>query len=471
MTALWVSLLESHLSELRRHLFRDQENERAAYVFFGTASIGETKLSAPARLLVSHAVEYIQPEAMISSSPSDVTWETSDVIKRLKVAQGRKLILGIVHNHIGGTCEFSQTDDANESELVRTFQNRNGSDCLLASILLTPDNKWRARLWLSPTKCIDACELRTVGDRIKIAHPDDLSSSSLPAFLDRQVLAFGQAFNQQLRRLRIAIVGCGGTGSAVAMLLARLGVRSVALIDSDTVEESNLNRLHGANRSDALTHQSKVGTVARAIAAIDLETKVSTHNGWVSDLGCRDILKGAHIIFGCTDDNAGRILLNRFAYAYQIPVIDMGLAVQLSDSDRPDVQAMDGRVTVMVPGDACLLCRGVIDARRASEESLKRKNPTEYERRKSEAYVLGEQDPSPAVVTFTTELACMAVNEMIHRMQGYRGETGSTANRVRLFHRMLDLRPSRRPDPDCRVCGQQLNWCRGDIEPFLGIVA
>lgn len=470
MTTIIVSLLERHALELRSHLFSDHGNERAAYILFGSASIGQAKADGPDRLLVSHAVESISPDAVIASSPWEISWETNDLIQKLKVADGRNLVLGIAHNHAAGHCRFSHIDDDNEAQLIRTLQNRNGSKAQLASLLFTPDGQWRARLWTSPAEYIDASELRTIGDRFRIEFPNSQHDLSVPGFFDRQVLAFGQRFNQQLARLRTVIVGCGGTGSAVAMLIARLGIGTVFLIDADTVEESNLNRLHGARRGDALAHNAKVQVVARSIDEIGLGTKVMSHQGWVSDAACRDMLKSAHFVFGCTDDHAGRILLNRFAYTYQIPVIDMGLAIQLTKSDPPIVQAMDGRVTVLIPGEACLLCRGVINAQRASEEALKRRNPQEYERRKAEAYVIGEQEPNPAVVTFTTELACMAVNELIHRLQGYRGELGSTTNRTRLFHHMTDLRPDRPPDADCRVCGQPLNWCRGDTEPFLGIV-
>jgi molybdopterin/thiamine biosynthesis adenylyltransferase len=47
------------------------------------------------------------------------------------------------------------------------------------------------------------------------------------AAFQRQALAFGQALNQDLVALRVGVIGCGGTGSAVAMLLARLGVGQI----------------------------------------------------------------------------------------------------------------------------------------------------------------------------------------------------------------------------------------------------
>jgi oligoendopeptidase F len=43
-------------------------------------------------------------------------------------------------------------------------------------------------------------------------------------------------------RLRVALIGLGGIGSNVAMALAELGVGTVAGVDFDRVELSNLNR-------------------------------------------------------------------------------------------------------------------------------------------------------------------------------------------------------------------------------------
>lgn len=47
-----------------------------------------------------------------------------------------------------------------------------------------------------------------------------------------------------LRRAAVGIAGCGGLGSQAAVSLARAGVGRLILVDSDRVEESNLNRQH-----------------------------------------------------------------------------------------------------------------------------------------------------------------------------------------------------------------------------------
>ena len=87
---------------------------------------------------------------------------------------------------------------------------------------------------------------------------------------------------------------------------------------------------------------------------------------------------------------------------------------------------------------------------------MKRERPEEYERRKAEAYVIGAGNPNPAVVMFTTEVATMAVNELLNRMHGYRSEPAS-ANLVRQFHRMTDFRPGARPSAGVRA-GTGLVW-------------
>ncbi len=41
--------------------------------------------------------------------------------------------------------------------------------------------------------------------------------------------------------------------------------------------------------------------------------------GWASSADMRDALKSCDFIFGCTDDHAGRIMLNRLAYFFGFP--------------------------------------------------------------------------------------------------------------------------------------------------------
>ena len=57
---------------------------------------------------------------------------------------------------------------------------------------------------------------------------------------DRQVKAIGLTTQQKLQNLTVTIVGLGGVGSPVAVQLARMGVGTLRLIDSDVIDKSNL---------------------------------------------------------------------------------------------------------------------------------------------------------------------------------------------------------------------------------------
>ena len=52
----------------------------------------------------------------------------------------------------------------------------------------------------------------------------------------------GDAAFRKLQNSRVAVFGLGGVGGYVAEALARSGVGALELVDSDTVDETNINR-------------------------------------------------------------------------------------------------------------------------------------------------------------------------------------------------------------------------------------
>ena len=59
----------------------------------------------------------------------------------------------------------------------------------------------------------------------------------------RQALVLGGMSAQlSLSQASICVVGAGGIGSSALLYLAGAGIGSIAIIDSDVVEESNLHR-------------------------------------------------------------------------------------------------------------------------------------------------------------------------------------------------------------------------------------
>jgi hypothetical protein len=465
MTLLDVTLQERHLSRLCELVLPTGGSEGAAYVLFGQAHVGEDPWERRSRRrFLSYDVVSVPPNEIISAAPDHITWSTASFVRLLKQAKDDGLVAGIVHSHPHGPAAFSDQDHRNEAELARLARNRNGADTPLLSVLVTGDGGVRAQAWLGGSAGEPANVVRIVGRRLAL-HGQMSRGQHSEAFA-RQALAFGESTNAQLHALRVGVVGCGGTGSATAMLLARLGVGQIALFDEDIVETTNLNRLHGARQADADAMRAKVEVLAREISELGLGTRVIPIRNWIGNPACRDALKSCDVIFGCTDDHDGRLLLNRLAYFYLIPVIDMGLAID-PQPNGGGVRELSGRSTVLAPGGSCLLCRQIVDPVLARDEDLKRRNPQEYERRKREAYVRGGGNPAPAVVTFTTATACMAIDELLQGLTNFRGGDGWAWQRVRRFDLVRDRSPGALTNEDCPICVDSAYWGLGDVEPFL----
>lgn len=464
--SLDITLLQQHASALAQLLRTENGFEAAGYAYFGISRIHADPWDGGPRIrLVSHRVEEIAHEDQIDASGLHVRWGTRGFMKMLSHAKENNLGPGVVHTHPGSNAFFSPQDDRNEAELARTAGIKGTVG--LVSIVLGGDGTICGRMWEPDGSSILARTIQTVGGRFQrwlAKSPSDCASEHL----DRQARLFGSNFNPIIRGLKVAVVGCGGTGSAVATLLARLGVGQLLLIDKDCIEFTNLNRVHGAHRKDAEEHTPKVEMIKREIAAAGLDVHVITHQGWVNDPSIRDGIRSCDFVFGCTDDHSGRITLNRLAYFYGIPVIDVGLRMMPWKSAAG--HDINGRVTTLCPGRPCLVCGNIVSAKRAAEESLQRSNPKEFERQKQEAYVVGAGDPAPAVVTFTTEMACVAVNEMVAAITGFQGDDGMMSTRYRRFHARDERFLAVKSLDACQICGSPRNWGRADIEPFMDMI-
>jgi len=117
-----------------------------------------------------------------------------------------------------------------------------------------------------------------------------------------------------------------------------------------------------------------------------------------------------------------------------------------------------------------MISSGVVNAVQPNEEDLERTRPKECQRRKEEACVIGGGDPAPAVVTFTTEMASVAVDELIAVLTSFHGMKGVIPNRVRRWH----ARDKRFIAPwhrdSCPACNSVWACGAGDVTPFLDMV-
>ena len=139
----------------------------------------------------------------------------------------------------------------------------------------------------------------------------------------RQVLfpGIGPEGQRRLAAARLAIVGCGATGSALASLLARAGVGTIRIIDRDYVEASNLQRQSLFDEADAAESLPKAIAAARRIAAFNSHVVIEPQVADLTPDNIEVLLDGMALILDGTDNFETRYLINDWAVKQSLPWI------------------------------------------------------------------------------------------------------------------------------------------------------
>lgn len=414
--------------------------------------------------LLARSFHPVQPQAYIEQSAHHLVIGSEGYVTALGKAEADEAVPIWFHTHPGeGGAPFpSRHDRQVDREIADLFQLRSGSgfygtliaspreDYFAFSGELTPEH--------GPTTAID--RVWAVGERWRLAQSFANRDQVPGEVFDRNVRAFGPAIQTVLGALNIAIVGAGGTGSAVAEQLVRLGVRRMLLIDNDTLSESNVTRVYGSTPDQV--GQMKVEVLRNHLQSIAPDLDCAIVKGMITTRSVAWRLRACDVVFGCTDDNAGRLVLSRLATYLLTPVIDVG--VLLSSNASGELSGIDGRITTLTPGAACLVCRNRIDMSRASAEM---KTPDERKRLADEGYAPALGQVEPAVVAFTTAVAAAAVNEFLDRLIGYGPPERPTETLLRIHEREVSTNCA--TPRDGHYCNpSQGKWGAGNEDPFLG---
>jgi molybdopterin/thiamine biosynthesis adenylyltransferase len=131
----------------------------------------------------------------------------------------------------------------------------------------------------------------------------------------RQILfrGIGEEGQRRLAAARVAIVGCGATGSALAGLLARAGVGTLRIIDRDYVEPSNLQRQALFDEQDAAESLPKAIAAARKISSFNSQIVVEPKVEDLVPANVEVLLEGMELILDGTDNFETRYLINDYA--------------------------------------------------------------------------------------------------------------------------------------------------------------
>jgi hypothetical protein len=159
-----------------------------------------------------------------------------------------------------------------------------------------------------------------------------------------------------IERAVVGLTGLGGGGSHVVQQLAHLGFLNYRIYDPDVVEDSNLNRLIGADSNDAAEGTPKIEVALRVIKGLRPGAVVEAYSQRWQDNP--EPLRGCDMIFGCVDGFGERRELEACARRYLIPLIDIGMDVHVVGDEPP---RMGGQVILSMPGGPCMFCLGFLN--------------------------------------------------------------------------------------------------------------
>jgi hypothetical protein len=240
-----------------------------------------------------------------------VEWKPTLIEGVLRDAAENDLAILKIHSHPSGYEDFSRTDEESDRRVFESVYGWVDGDRPHASAIMLPHRAMKARAVLVGGAFRPAHHVEVVGDDIQIWSTP--GNGAAPAFAQRHAQLFGPDTTALLGRLRIAVVGCSGTGSPVIEQLVRLGIGELVLVDPDHVEIRNLNRILGATMEDALEHRLKVEVLQRHIERIGLGTRVHAFGVPLDHRDAMRAVAAADLVVGCMDGVSGRHLLSRVA--------------------------------------------------------------------------------------------------------------------------------------------------------------
>jgi adenylyltransferase/sulfurtransferase len=243
----------------------------------------------------------------------------------------------------------------------------------------------------------------------------------------RQVLFPPIGIGGQARLLgrRVAIVGCGALGTALAEMMCRAGVGHLRLIDRDVVEESNLGRQSLYTAADARDTLPKAAALRGHLLAFNPEVEIVAE---VADLNASTaprLLDGVELILDGSDNFDTRYLMNDYAVSHQIPWI-YGACI-----------ASRGLSAVILPGETpCLRCLFPEPPPAGSAETC---------------------DTAGIIAPAATLIAALQAAEALKLLVGARSAVRRTLVSVELWpFRLVELGgKDPRPVPECVACQQR----------------
>jgi molybdopterin/thiamine biosynthesis adenylyltransferase/rhodanese-related sulfurtransferase len=129
----------------------------------------------------------------------------------------------------------------------------------------------------------------------------------------------GEAGQMKFLQSKVLCIGAGGLGSPALLYLAAAGVGTIGIVDSDVVEESNLQRqvIHTTDRVGVL----KAESAKEAINALNPDVDVIVHPYRIDGTNARDLISRYDVVVDGCDNFDTRYVVNDAAVSLRKPVV------------------------------------------------------------------------------------------------------------------------------------------------------
>jgi molybdopterin/thiamine biosynthesis adenylyltransferase len=401
-----IRILKNLWEQVHGQVLSTGADESVAFLTANYFETGEKIIFLPQIVVSAKSTDYLR------QGPLHLQVSPLYVNRVISAAEDQRNTAIMVHSHPfeEKIPWYSPTDDYGEELTSETISKCLEDNPPVGSILFGKHHGI-GRVWTGLTKKKYFLPINIIGefsfDHLSYITKDKKQFNET---VDRQIKALGTTYQNKLESLDIGIVGLGGTGSAIAEQLVRMGIKKVRLVDHDQLEASNLSRVYGSQQNNLKKNNFKVDIVGKHLLSINNEIEINTLKKSVQTKEALVFLSNCDIIFSCLDRHAPRAVINELSYQCFIPVIDVGVGLQ-----RTKQGVIDGiaRATIIGPGMPCLLCQNIVSPEMITAENL---SPEEYESRRAEGYASNLQQNVPSVINYTTlasSLGLLIFNDLL----------------------------------------------------------
>jgi hypothetical protein len=448
-----LSITQRTYETLTRHLFPGDGKEAAA-VMVCTRVPGRRQ-----RLLVKEII-LVPYTACSRRDDFSITWPSEFIEQGIDLAQQKGLALVLIHSHPGGTSDFSDVDDRSDQEIIPCIFAACGD--VHGTAIMLPNGFIFGRLY-SPEMHVSTINLVSIiGTDLRFYWETDKARCA------KRPMAFTSEMIAELSRITAGVIGVSGTGSIVAEQVCRLGFGRVILIEFDTVEHKNLNRILNAIKMDADKGLAKVQVFSDRANQYRDEPYVVPVNANVLSREAVLALAESDVVFSCVDKLRARSIADLLSQSFLLPLFDVGVGISTRSLENGElaVDEVAGRIDYVHPDGSSLFDRKVYTSAALQAEALLESDPEAHADQVRRGYIEGMPEQAPAVISLNMRAASACVMEFIARAYPFRQEPNDQYARTRfMLAESIEEFMSEAEFPK----RQSHLLAQGDDEPLLGL--